>query len=213
MIRILMKRSRAVGVTVLLGTLTAAGCMPASAPLDEHRFAPLDAAGQPIADGEGGHHCVLDRMTELTWEVVRPGSGLHAPGHRFSWYSADRRLHMGDPGRQGGGQCALSRCDTEALVEAVNAQGLCGQHDWRLPSREEAILLGKHHGDSAIGMNPRFFPGAVPGEFWTASTFRLYPQSAWAFDAGTGLDRADRKTEAKPVRLVRGTMVLPRKRG
>jgi hypothetical protein len=191
--------------------LLVAGCMPAPPPEDPDRFVLLDADGQPAAAGQV-HACVLDTATTLTWAVPRAGDDLLDPAHRYSWFSREREQHLGEPGLENGGTCGIESCDTAAVVDALNALGLCGHDDWRLPTHEEAIMLGKRHGDFALGVHPRLFPGVPGGEVWTSTTFRLYPQSAWAYNTGNALDRADLKTEAKGVRLVRGTLTLPRRR-
>lgn len=203
---------RDAGAAALLAVL-AAGCAPAPVPADGDRFVMLDASGQPMQRADGGQHCVLDSRTQLTWEVKRSAEGLHHRAHTFSWYSTDKQLHMSEPGLEGGGQCPLERCDTEAMVAAVNAAGLCGHHDWRLPSRDEIVTLGNRRQiGPGIAMDRRFFSDSLAAEYWAGTTFRLYPKSAWAFDTRTGLDRADLKSVAKPVRLVRGTMARPKKR-
>lgn len=201
------KPTRRTGAVVLCA-IVLGGCVPAPAPDMADRFVLLDAAGLPQTAPDGAHDCVFDRMTALTWAVQRPGSELLDPAHTYSWYGTDSSRNAGEPGRRGGGSCGLARCDTEALLEAVNARGLCGAQDWRLPGHEEAITLGKSYDGSAVGLHPRLFPASVAGEFWTGSTYRLYPQSAWTLDAGTGLDRVDLKAEAKPVRLVRGAFAV-----
>lgn len=184
-----------------------AGCVPTPEPEDPSRFLRLDASGQPAATG-APHRCVHDRRSELTWTVPWAGDAWLDPGHRFSWFSRDKAVHLGEPGRRAGGRCGGAACDTEAAVAAVNATGLCGHRDWRLPGHEESIMLGKRWQQHPIGLHPDLFPGATAGEIWTATTFRLYPQGAWAMDPGSGLDRVDRKHEAKPIRLVRGKFVL-----
>ena len=195
----------------LLLTALMAGCMPTPPPEDPNRFVLIDAQGQPMSNGDG-HNCVFDSATQLTWAVPRAGHALHDPAHRYTWFSDSREQHLGEPGLRGGGSCALEICDTAALLAAINAEGMCGFDDWRLPTHEEAIMLGKRHSGTALGMHPRLFPDVPGGEVWTATTFRMYPQSAWAYDTGIALDRADLKTEAKGVRLVRGTLVLPKRR-
>ncbi len=166
----------------------------------------IDADGQPLADlSDQAHHCVLDERTGLMWEVKRDETGLHHPAHTFSWYSTDEQAHMTEPGLADGGDCALSRCDTEGFVEAVNEAGLCGFQDWYLPRRDELMTLGDRRliDEQGLVIDTGFFPHTIAGEYWTAETFRLYPQSAWAVDARNGLDRADYKTESKAVRLTR----------
>lgn len=207
-----MHRHRVALAPALLLVLLATGCMPAPEAGDGDRFVRLDATGAALGAGATGHHCVLDTHSTLVWSTVGAVPAVLDPAHRYSWYSADPALGLGDPGQRDGGRCALERCDTEAALQAVNAAGLCGHSDWRIPVREEAIALGKRHAGIPLGLDPELFPGAGAGEFWTASTFRLHPPGAWAFDPATGLDRVDYKHTAKPLRLVRGTQVVGRQR-
>jgi hypothetical protein len=201
------------GIALLaLATLLAAGCdrpgRNKPAVLDgAARFQLLDAGGQPLPAGSAGQHCVLDLATRLVWEIKQV-DGLHGSDQTYTWYAGDKPTNMGEPGEQGGGRCILERCDTEQFVAAVNAAGYCGgAGDWRLPSREEVITIGdRRHAEQGLSLDPAHFPNTVPGEHWTGTTFRLYPKTAWAFDTRYALDRADWKTAAKPVRLVRGPL-------
>lgn len=199
-------RRRSPGIQAAAAVLLlaiAAGCRaPEPLPTGAERFLRLGSDGQPLAPAATGPHaCVLDRVTGLTWVVMETRSGAGT----YSWFSADPATHASDPGVLDGGRCGLGSCDTAALVSSFNAAGYCGQSDWRLPNREEALTLTAR---APVGnphvLDPEFFPDTVAGEYWTGETFRLYPQSAWAFDTRTGLDRTDWKRNAKPVRLVRG---------
>lgn len=191
---------------ILIAAAVLAGCSPdpeVSPPSENWRR--IDTAGHIMsADNAAAHRCVLDTATGLMWQVHTDVPGLHQRGNRYSWYSSDRQVSMGEAGLADGGTCSGSDCDTENLVDAVNRQGLCGHHAWRLPTREELLGLGevKRREDGLI-VDTAFFPAALADEYWTAETFRLYPQSAWAVNFANGLDRADFKSEAKPVRLVR----------
>jgi hypothetical protein len=198
-------------VTVAASLLLAGGC---DRRVDDKRqatdagprFAMLDASGEPMPATASGHHCVLDHRTTLVWEV-KQAEGLHRSDQTYTWYSEDKAMHMSEPGEPAGGNCDLDRCDTQSFVEAVNRAGLCGSHDWRLPTREEVVTLGDRRWlEQGLAIDPAHFPGTVPGEHWTGTTFRLYPKTAWAFDTRYALDRADWKSAAKPVRLVRGPL-------
>lgn len=173
----------------------------------------IDQQGRVVDIGEEGrHHCVFDRRTDLLWEVKQPENGAHRFDATYSWYSNEPAQHMSEPGLRHGGDCDLERCDTEALVSAINDGGLCGHHDWRLPQREELLTLGDYRLiETGNVLDPAFFPHALPDEYWSASTFRLYPQSAWVVSAANGLDRGERKREARLARLVRGEIFDPRK--
>ncbi len=193
---------------LVLALVSACG-EPPEAPPKSWNWQRIDAAGHIMsaADPEP-HRCVLDRQSGLMWQVHNqsgdPTDNLGDADNRYSWFSTDRQRHMSEPGLADGGQCSGSQCDTQALVEAVNRKGLCGHRDWRMPDRAELMTLGDARlRPTGLIVDPAFFPGVVAGEYWTAETFRLYPQSAWAVDFGNGLDRADLKTEAKSVRLVR----------
>lgn len=208
-----VRSMRGLVLSGLLATVASTtGCQPATdAPLED-RYVALDAAGRVLeGPGPGLHACVRDLRSGLEWEV-KQASGLHARGATFSWYDKDQEGNRGDPGMAAGGQCPLDSCDTAHFVAAVNAAGLCGQHDWRMPSREEATTLGtlstRQRGQA---IDDRYFPEEVLGEYWTATTFRLHPTSAWLFDTRLGLDRVDLKASPKAARLVRGTLVIGRK--
>lgn len=164
-----------------------------------------DASGHILPpDDPGPHRCVLDPASGLMWQVHDDSGDLHDRDNRYSWYSTNKHEHMSEPGLADGGECLGSDCDTQSLVAAVNERGLCGFTDWRLPSREELMSLGEaERREIGLIVDPAYFPEAVAGEYWSGETFRLYPQSAWAVDFGNGLDRADLKSEAKAVRLVR----------
>jgi hypothetical protein len=199
-------RRRSAGIqaaAVVLLLAIAAGCRaPEPLPTGAERFLRLGSDGQPLAPvATGPHACVLDRVTGLTWVVNQPVD--QSP--TYTWFSSDPAVHVSDPGVRAGGRCALPECDTAALVAATNVAARCGHADWRLPGREEALTLSARApaGNPHV-LDPEFFPDTVAGEYWTGETFRLYPQSAWAFDTRTGLDRTDWKKNAKPVRLVRG---------
>jgi hypothetical protein len=165
----------------------------------------IDASGHILSpDDPGAHRCVLDQASGLMWQVHDDAGGLHDQDNRYTWYSTDRHKHMSEAGLADGGVCADSDCDTESLVEATNRNRLCDHDGWRLPDREELMSLGDVAlRETGLIVDQSFFPSASAEEYWTGETFRLYPQSAWAVNFGNGLDRADLKTEAKAVRLVR----------
>jgi hypothetical protein len=183
----------------------------------EWDFSAVDQGGTVMPQHAAGeHHCVLDGRTGLLWEVKRAEPGLHHRDALFSWYHDDKAENLGEPGLAGGGKCSLERCDTAAFVEAVNAAGLCGRHDWRMPSRDEALtILDRARAGTGATLDPVYFPAAVEAEFWTGTTFRMYPQGAWAVDTIYALDRVDDKAEPKRVRLVSGSKdaVKPKGRG
>jgi hypothetical protein len=194
-------------IPVLVLSMLLIGCQgdTQELPAVADSWLPIDVDGQPASlDDEQMHHCVLDQRTGLMWEVKQPASGLHQASATWSWYEPDPNKHLSEAGQVNGGSCDLDKCDTHALVAAVNQAGLCGHHDWFLPSRDQLMTLGDRRlADSGRILDQRFFPHDPVGEYWTADTFRLYPRSAWLVDNRLGLDRAELKSEARHARLVR----------
>lgn len=206
--------------SVLVAALFAAllaGCGRQESQSPAWDFVKVDANGALLPAGNlQAHHCVLDNRTGLLWEVKQAAEGLHHAGDAFTWHSSDAAEHGGEPGLVNGGSCGQSPCDTEAFVAAVNEATLCGRNDWRMPSRDELLtLLDSSRIGQGAAMDPDYFPGAAAAEYWAGTTFRMYPQGAWAIDTVYAQDRVDWKINAKRTRLVSGsrTAVRPKKRG
>lgn len=99
-------------------------------------FTKLDDNGNPLPTDAIVWSCVKDNHTGLIWEE-KNRSGLRSGYNTYTWYNPDSSTNGGDPGVQNGGNCTGSSCDTHGYVQAVNAQGLCGGNNWRMPIREE----------------------------------------------------------------------------
>ncbi|MFU8831141.1 MAG: DUF1566 domain-containing protein, partial [Wenzhouxiangella sp.] len=150
------------------------------------------------------HGCVFDQRTGLMWEVKNLQAGPHRASATYTWHVPEATRNMSDAGLVDGGECDLDACDTHGYVQAVNNAGLCGHHDWALPSRQQLLTLGDRRlADTGRIMDQRFFPHDPVGEYWSSETFRLYPKSAWLVSNQHGLDRAELKTEPRYARLVR----------
>lgn len=83
--------------------------------------------------------CTHDNITGLTWEVkVHDSTNIHHRSWGFTWYDPDPATNGGNPRVVGDGTtCPLSECNTQSFAAAMNAAGLCGYSDWRLPSVRE----------------------------------------------------------------------------
>lgn len=113
-------------------------------------FQKLDTNGNAISDNSTEWACFRDNTSGLIWEAKTNDSGLHDAKHTYSLYSSDPLISQSlatafqdDDGtwrgnNPNGGVCSDStNCDTEKFVAQVNAAGLCGAKDWRLPTLNE----------------------------------------------------------------------------
>ena len=87
--------------------------------------------------------CTYDNHTGLMWEV-KTTSGLRSQSHTYTWYDSVHN-YGGNPGTASGGTCQTTgRCDTEKFTADVNAAGLCGKTDWRMPTHQELYNLAEY---------------------------------------------------------------------
>lgn len=172
-------------------------------------FLKLDAAGDLLAD-QGANYadapweCVEDAVTGLVWEVKTAAAGsARDAAATYSWRNSSGIDDGGDPGIADGGACpAAGGCDTEAYVAAINAAGLCGLANWRLPARGEVLSLVDFGAANAPLIDVDYFPNAAAGTYWTAEPD---PQGdVRTVDFATGASRAQARGAALFVRLVSG---------
>jgi hypothetical protein len=119
--------------------------------------------------------CTYDSDTNLIWEYKTQDGGLRDIKHTYTWFNADAKLNGGNAGVENGGVCYdKQNCDTEKFVNQVNAQGLCGATDWRLPTLAELKTIKTGFSDDAI---PDFYEHLYYN-FWT-STLGAANTRAW----------------------------------
>lgn len=168
-------------------------------------FTKLDAQGLPLAANAPEWNCVRDNFTELMWETKTRDGGLRHYMHGYTWYNPDSRRNNGVTGLDNGGKCSGSRCDTYHYVEAVNAVGLCGHSDWRLPTRSELLSI-INYGRHAPATDPTFFPD-VPAttaysHTWTSSLYINY--GVVIVEQNYGYVFGHNASDLGRIRLVRG---------
>lgn len=181
-------------------------------------YTALDASGNSTNPSGGAtpHPCVRDNITGLVWEVKTDDGGLHDTDDDFNWYSTDSATNGGDVGypNNNGAICygysagdASSYCNTQAFVARVNAEGLCGFRDWRMPSRRELLTI-IHYGRSAPAIDTSYFPNTRPvfGALYWSATSVAYPDYAWIVATYHGGSHYGFRKDYYPVtvRLVRG---------
>ena len=163
-------------------------------------------ASAALGSGPKDWACTRDNVTGLIWEVKVGDQGhLRHNRHRYTWY--DPNSPDGKVGVQDGGFCAGSACDTTSFVQAVNAQGLCGASDWRMPTwRELQGIVDYGWRYLGASVDPEYFPNTVEFEYWSGSPFAVDVgvDQGWVveFESGRVLPRGHEVTNVL-LRLVR----------
>lgn len=174
-------------------------------------FTKISNSGGPLPEnavlGAGANDwaCTRDNVTGLVWEV-KTASGLRRQEYRYTWYNSNSP--DGNPGSVGNTSHCINSlggetCNTQNYVAAVNAAGLCGAADWRMPTVKELesiVDFGRY--DPAIDLE--FFPNTPPDGVWSGSPFSDDSGSAWVVGFGHGGAGFNDRSFNRHVRLVRG---------
>lgn len=143
-------------------------------------FTKLDAAGNALPVTATNHSCVRDNVTGLIWEVKANDGGLRDKDNTYSFNS------------------------TAQFAEQVNATGLCGFNDWRVPSPQELVGIVDYS-----SLNPKIDANYFPddtwgGYYWTTAGHMVYGDVAWSVDFHEGYVDPCYTDVNNSVRLVRG---------
>lgn len=165
-----------------------------------------------LGNGTNDWACTRDNVTGLIWEV-KTTSGLRDADYLYTWFNP--HSPDGDPGAENPSisDCHTAvRCDTTKFVEEVNAAGLCGARDWRLPTVQELgglVDMGQQH-VTEPAIDPVYFPHTPVMPFWSSTPFANAAlgggvPSAWFVDFGPdcGGDCFTDRVLPMSVRLVR----------
>jgi hypothetical protein len=157
-------------------------------------FGKLDAQGQALPAAASAWACVQDKVTGLVWELKTDDGGLRDKDARYTHYS---------PGYNPAGEYGAAS-DAQGYVQAVNTQGLCGAHDWRLPTAEELQGLV----DYSINLpgptiDAVFFIHTPSLGYWTRSPHARNPGEAWVVYFDDGRVFEDLREHRFALRLVR----------
>lgn len=175
------------------------------------RFVKISEKGTETSNTENDWACVKDERTGLIWEK-KTNSGLHNKDDTYSWYIRNGYLNGGAAGVENASRNVchgyssdddLTYCNTQAFLDRVNEEALCGYSDWRLPYREELRNIA----DLSV-INPSidtdFFPNTLGEFYWTASPFASSVDYAWIYDFYDGYGNFYPRSNSYRVRLVRG---------
>lgn len=151
-----------------------------------------------LGDAPTAWGCTRDNATGLLWELKTADGSLRDRDKTYTNFSTDY-----DPSKTLGGAT-----DAAGYVAAVNARGLCGANDWRLPTRAELFGIAVHRVSAALDTawfpNPPAPGGAAKSVYWSGSALAGKPSNAWGVDFGDGVAGDDNRSIYYALRLVRG---------
>ncbi len=158
-----------------------------------------------LGSGANDWACTLDNITGLMWEIKTDDGGVRDKNNTYTWYNSDSGTNGGNAGTENGGSCPdAGNCDTEKYVVSVNAAGLCGFSDWRMPLISELkSIVDRGRYDPAIDTS--YFPNTMSNTYYyTASPYSNFSSATWGvyFDHGY-CNGPYSKGTPKYVRLVR----------
>jgi PKD repeat protein len=168
-------------------------------------FTKIGASGETLAFDATQWSCIKDNVTGLMWEYKSNDGGLHDFSNTYTNYDSTVL-----------DQITTSVAPTQAQIDAptnslgfrnaVNAEGLCGSTDWRVPSSYELQSVANHGptpfvDDVLFGINHNNpYLSSSPSPVGTPSRHRTFQNN---FDI-----LQDRSASAS-LRLVRGTVNKP----
>ena len=165
-------------------------------------------ANAVLGSGPSDWACTRDNVTGLTWEVkVNNAADLRHQSHIYTWYDTNAAVNGGNSGTIGTNttcNSTLTNCNTTAFRDAVNAVGLCGANDWRLPTADELQSLVHYGLTSGARIDTTWFPNTPATSFWSGQNYALDESDAWVVSFGGGSLFISSKVNNRQVRLVRG---------
>jgi hypothetical protein len=170
-------------------------------------FTKVGSDGQDLPSDAASWACVRDNHTGLTWEVKANDGGLHDRDWTYSWYNPDAASNGGNAGTAAGGNCGGTvpdGCDTEKFVAEINLQGLCGHHDWQLPSAEQLQSISHLGAYPGVPLDADYFPNELGyWAHWSADPVGWEASYAYSYNQQWGGIQWNAKSGLLNARLVR----------
>ena len=178
------------------------------APASSSRYTKIANSGAALSDsavlgtGPSNWACTRDNTSGLIWEVKTADGGLRDLNNSYT--------NLDDPTqpqkRTNSGFVSPTQADIDAsgnsigFAKAVRSAALCGYNDWRMPSKDELLVIVDISGVPTI--NTTFFPNTPSMLFWSGSPLVGVPSTAWYVYFGTGNPDWDGRDAVNRVRLV-----------
>lgn len=150
-----------------------------------YRYTKISATGAELPATATAWSCVKDAVTGLMWEAKTADGGLHDANRSFD---------------HSGSEAGYS---TRAFVANVNAAGLCGHRDWRLPTHVELADIVDYGTTAPSPFDTKWFAYAAGSASWSDTGQSNTTEFFWVLQPDGGF-RTLHASERAGARLVRG---------
>jgi len=165
-------------------------------------FTRLDSRGDAVDNPSFNFDCVRDNVTGLIWQVkdIEDASNINYVDQQFTWFSEEENGNFEGAINDESTSCNVTsaQCNTQAYIEQINTQGMCGFFDWRLPNVQELQSIVHYGKTSPPLVDTVFFPywGGANNTtlwYWTSQSSADgvsddIARNAWAIDMHSGSD-------------------------
>jgi PKD repeat protein len=169
-------------------------------------FTKIAANGQALPASATNWACVQDNVTGKVWEVKTTDGGLRDWTKTYTNYdsTASAQFYNGTAYVNPTQVQIDAATNSVGFKNAVNAVGLCGANDWRLPTPDELQGL-VDYGVAYPGptIDATWFPNTQGDAFWSSSPYVGYAYFAWYVYFSYGVVDYDVRFNSYYVRLVR----------
>lgn len=165
--------------------------------------------GAVLSYTDNGDGTITDHNTNLMWEKKDDSDGIHDRDNTYTW-----------SGPSVGESNIMDGTISTTFLAALNAgEGFAGHTDWRIPSIRElqgivdyadtspAVDAAFHQEGGCAGCLDLTVPACsctASDSYWSSTSFAAIPMGAWFVFFGGGHADFGAKSNAFPVRAVRG---------
>jgi PKD repeat protein len=167
-------------------------------------YTKIGTNGETLATNATAWSCIKDNITGLIWEVKTADGGLRDMAKTYTNYDSTTSPQIIN------GAVAPTQAQVDAATNsigfknAVNATGLCGANDWRLPRAEELqSVIDYGVGQAGPTVDVNWFLNTRDNAYWSSSSSAVKTLHAWIVFFGYGIINSDLRSNSYSLRLVR----------
>jgi PKD repeat protein len=171
-------------------------------------FTKIGASGESLPASATAWSCIKDNVTGLVWEVKTNDGGLRDWIKTYTNYDSTTSAQVYNLSTNTTNNPTQTQIDAATnsigFKNVVNARGLCGAADWRLPTADELQGL-VDYGVAFPGptIDATWFPNTQGSLFWSSSPYVGNSAYAWHVNFGYGDVYNEYRDGTSYVRLVR----------